>query len=362
METIKTYSEEWSELMNILTKLFKNTINNSHLILLSGVAFNKMKDPNRHYHSIGHHILPMLNKIIQYGDVYNWTERYIESLYWAALFHDAVYDVRESGGKNEQDSANLWYEACAKYYPEYNDADLVNQMILATFGHESQDSKVRGFLELDLGGFGQSFDKILEDELLIRKEYEYLDWEIYRKGRIDFLKKYAHNSIIEELYLEDTLRIQCEYMRFVKPNIAVMAGSYASMFHVGHYDVLKKAEAIFDKVIIVCAENPTKPLSENFKNKVIPDVLKNHQVEFVQGSIMKWIEALPYEVTMVRGLRNATDLQYEQDYLTWLNEVATKPVKFVSIFADSSLAHISSSNLRVLQQVDPDKASKFILK
>jgi phosphopantetheine adenylyltransferase len=119
-----------------------------------------------------------------------------------------------------------------------------------------------------------------------------------------------------------------------------------------------KAERMFDKVIIVYAENPDKPWTpENVK---IPKILKHTaQVEVVKGSLVKWIEALPYPVTIIRGLRNSTDLQYEQNYIAWLQALATKPLDFVFIPSDKDVEHISSSAVRTLIKVDPLKAKDY---
>ncbi len=349
----------WSDLITPVESGFKDwdlTNPTDKRISLIRFAFHNMIDDARHYHSIEHHIIPMVKRIV--GLPVDDIDK--EVLFWCALYHDVIYDVKVTGGANEIASANLWVEKCNEWYPEYEHIDTVKKIILATYGHDIETVLGQLFIRLDLSEFLQPFDKILEDELLIRKEYPFVDWAKYKEGRINFLNQYADNAIIRKMGVSHVLRTQAEYMKFVEPKIAVYPGTFYP-FHVGHMDVLLKAEAIFDKVIVVFAENADKA-QEAFTNKIIPKALQNRQVEFVSGSIIKWIENLEYPVTVVRGLRNSTDLQAEQNYLTWLEAVSTKPFKSVTVFADKGLEHISSSALKALAKVDPEEADKYVFK
>ncbi|MGZ3884824.1 MAG: pantetheine-phosphate adenylyltransferase, partial [Bacteroidia bacterium] len=56
-----------------------------------------------------------------------------------------------------------------------------------------------------------------------------------------------------------------------------------------------------------------------------------------------------YEVTVIRGLRNSTDFQYEQNQYRYIQEL--KPdIRIVNIFCDKEFEHISSSGIRTLEQ------------
>ena len=60
-----------------------------------------------------------------------------------------------------------------------------------------------------------------------------------------------------------------DYLSNFKPNIGLFAGSF-NPFHKGHYNVLIKAEMIFDKVIIAFGANPEK----NDRKWPIPQKIK----------------------------------------------------------------------------------------
>ena len=146
--------------------------------------------------------------------------------------------------------------------------------------------------------------------------------------------------------------------------IGLYAGSF-NPFHKGHYNILLKAELIFDEVIIGVGQNPEKEANE-FK---VPDELKfrGTRVIYYTKLLTDLIELLedkgigdgPCDVTLIRGLRNSTDLQYELTQYRFLQDL--KPdIKVVSIFCDKEYEHISSSGIRMLQKYG--KGDEYLLK
>ena len=332
-----------------------NDKNNLPIIYIITRAVEKIAENNelRHYHSMENHIIPMLLRIKDVEE--NVGHRKL--LFWAILFHDAIYDFKATNGKNERDSAELWRYLSYKTFDKngngpfkFENVNLIFEMILATYGHESQKPSVRKFLKMDLNGFTQPFNLTLEDELKIRKEYNFVNWSTYQKGRIDFLNKFINNSIIQEMGVANILKMQAEYMMFIKPKIAVFPGTF-EFWHVGHHEVLQKLEAIFDKVIIVFAINTDKKIS----SRKVPKILETRQVEFVEGSLMKYIESLTYPVTIARGLRNGTDLLAEQAYFHWLGILGKKDIKTIAVFADPLNEYISSSALKSIKAIDEEQ-------
>ena len=198
----------------------------------------------------------------------------------------------------------------------------------------------------------------MKDEKLIRKEFNSVDWAVYKAGRDKFLEEFVKNKTIEGMGkgVQNVIETEKELLKNEEPHIAIFPGTF-NPFTTGHWDTYQKALENFDKVIIVYAENPDKPWTPD--NVKIPKILKNVQVEVVKGSLIKWIESLPYPVTIVRGLRNSTDLQYEQNYITWLQELSEKPLKVVFLPSDKNLEHVSSSAVRTLMKVDSEKAKKY---
>lgn len=125
-------------------------------------------------------------------------------------------------------------------------------------------------------------------------------------------------------------------------NIGLYAGSFNPM-HKGHLNILLKAERIFDRVIIGRGENKTKA-----GNMIYPmPKLGGRQVVEYKGLITTFIDTLPHDVTLIRGLRNSTDLQAELTFYRYLQYL--KPdIKVVSIFCDSEYEHISSTGIKEL--------------
>lgn len=129
--------------------------------------------------------------------------------------------------------------------------------------------------------------------------------------------------------------------------IGFYIGSFNPM-HIGHFNILIKAEEIFGKVIIGRGENKKK---SNVPLLPMPDLSRfgvgRFEVVEYKGLVTDFIETLPYDVTIVRGLRNSTDLQVEMEFYRWL-QYLTPDIKVVSLFCDSEYEFISSSGIRLL--------------
>ena len=185
-----------------------------------------------------------------------------------------------------------------------------------------------------------SFAELLDLE---RNEFsinQHVDFLEYQKQRLQFLETQTTNPNIKALY---------DYVKINKPSIAVFAGSF-NPFHKGHFNVLKKAEKLFDKVIIAFGKNPDKSI----RNWPIPQTISNRQHTEYHGLLTDHIDSFGYEVTVVRGLRNSTDFQYEQNQYRYIQEL--KPdIKIINIFCDKEFEHISSSGIRTLEKYGKHK-------
>jgi pantetheine-phosphate adenylyltransferase len=134
------------------------------------------------------------------------------------------------------------------------------------------------------------------------------------------------------------------YLARFRPKIAVFAGSF-NPFHKGHYNVLQKAEKIFDKVIIAFGRNPEK----DDRTFPVPESIRNRQVEEYSGLLTDFIAGLGHDVIVIRGLRNSTDFQYEQNQYRYIQELMPA-IKIINIFCDKEYEHISSSGIRTLEK------------
>lgn len=150
--------------------------------------------------------------------------------------------------------------------------------------------------------------------------------------------------------------------------IAIYPGSF-NPFHIGHLNILEKAKRIFgdENVIIAIGRNPSKGDQE--LSDVISRVKEiNHStktpVEIYETFLHEYIEDLErigFNVVVVRGLRNGSDLDYEVNQMRFVNDFK-KNVNVVYITCDREYEHISSSAIRSLQSFKSGSADKYIIK
>ncbi len=198
----------------------------------------------------------------------------------------------------------------------------------------------QALITADLEILEQPLDKLIAYENQILREYQFVDYKIYKPKRLEVLSSLNTNGKLDSLIA---------FVKQHKPMIAVFAGSF-NPFHKGHYNVLKKAELIFDKVIIAFGKNPDK----TDRTWPIPKQIQHHQQEEYTGLLTDFVDSLGYDVIVVRGLRNSTDFQYEQNQYRYIQEL--KPdIKIVNIFCDKEFEHISSSGIRTLEKYGKHK-------
>jgi len=133
--------------------------------------------------------------------------------------------------------------------------------------------------------------------------------------------------------------------------IAIYPGSF-NPWHKGHEDIVKKALEVFDVVHIAMGINPEKKLSEIkgipsnktygvFGNKIVCSKYKGLLVDHISFLETKGIKIS----AVIRGLRNANDLLYEQTTQYWNEDLGIK-IPTVYFVSDRKLLHISSSAIR----------------
>ena len=72
---------------------------------------------------------------------------------------------------------------------------------------------------------------------------------------------------------------------------------------------------------------------------------------------MKTVEEYA-DVTLVRGLRNGYDLQHESNLRRFMEEIGDVNVMY--FLSGATYQHISSSDLRGLEQLDEDKYYQYL--
>lgn len=180
----------------------------------------------------------------------------------------------------------------------------------------------------------RSLSEVIAEEILQFKTYQSVDLKVYGNLRLEFLNQ-QKNSELSEAFISQ-----------FSPKIAVFPGSF-NPFHKGHYNVLQKAEKIFDKVIIAFGNNPEKDGHQTYH---IPASISNRQIENYNGLLTDFVDRIGGEdIIVIRGLRNSTDFQYEQNQYRYIQELMPN-IKIVNIFCDKEFEHISSSGIRTLEK------------
>jgi len=282
-------------------------------------------EKHRFYHTT-EHLLDVVSLMERSGSM-------DDDLFLAAVYHDAVYDPKADD--NEEKSTILFEEDARLAKLSSERIKQVKQFILDTKSHVTSDKRSQILINADLDILRRPLDKLIQYEQQIFKEFQFVDYNVYQSKRIDVL-----NSLNKDGNLDALI----EYVRYRKPQIGLFCGSF-NPFHKGHYNVLQKAERIFDKVIIAFGKNPDK------KDRTwdIPNSIKNRQLGEYSGLLTDYVASLEHEVVVIRGLRNSTDFDYEQNQYRYIQELMPL-INIVNIFCDKEFEHISSSGIRTLEK------------
>lgn len=277
-------------------------------------------------------------------DVLNCLKDYSadDELFLAAVYHDAVYDPKTSD--NEEKSAELFLQHAGHSNLNSKQKETISTLILATKTRQANTEQSKILIEADISILNRPFNKLIEYEHKIFREYQFAEYNLYREKRLDVLKSFNEKGKLDSLI---------DYVSHRKPLIGVFCGSF-NPFHKGHYNVLQKAERIFDKVIIAFGRNPDK----NERTWPVPNVIRYHQLEEYNGLLTDFISSLHHDTIVIRGLRNSTDFQYEQNQYRYIQELMPR-IKIINIFCDKEFEHISSSGIRTLEKYN--KHQNYIL-
>ncbi len=132
--------------------------------------------------------------------------------------------------------------------------------------------------------------------------------------------------------------------------IAVYPGSFDPITN-GHLDVLFRASKVFDKVIVLVADNSEKKyiFSTSERVKMIKEAIKdfdNVSVDFTSGLTVKYARDVG-ACCLIRGLRAVTDFEYELK-LAAANRFVDKNIDEVFFMASAEHSFISSSMVNEL--------------
>jgi len=145
----------------------------------------------------------------------------------------------------------------------------------------------------------------------------------------------------------------------IKMKVAVYPGSFDPITN-GHLDILNRACSLFDKVIVLVANNPHK--SSNFSVEDRVEMIKeatnnNSKIEVTSDSGLTVEFAKKHGAThLIRGLRAVSDFEYEFQ-LASANEFIDSKIDTVFLMARGDKTFISSSSIITMakQGVDVSK-------
>ena len=145
--------------------------------------------------------------------------------------------------------------------------------------------------------------------------------------------------------------------------VALYPGSFDPITN-GHLDVLERARAMFDKVVIAVLNNPDKKAFLDIEKRVelIKEATKDMQnvsVDYFNGLTVEYAKSIGAKF-LIRGLRTITDFEYEVQ-LCQTNQVIAPDIDTVFLSTKPEHNFISSSMVRELSHHKTD-ISKFVPK
>lgn len=154
-----------------------------------------------------------------------------------------------------------------------------------------------------------------------------------------------------------------------KEKVVIYAGSFYPL-HNGHLDVIHELLDIFDRVILLRCINGSKEgqqLDEfPIKQERLP---KGCDFQVWAGAFIDYIDGcnkLDMDITVARGIRNGSDLDYENAYIQhnrdmMIQKYDTRFPPVVYVPCREKFKHISSSSIRAILPFDEAYAKSLIV-
>ncbi len=142
---------------------------------------------------------------------------------------------------------------------------------------------------------------------------------------------------------------------------ALYTGSFDPITN-GHLNIIQKASKLFDKIIILIANNANKNYLFDIDNRI--SMLKkslsnfnNIQIEYSDGLIVDAIDKYKANC-VIRGVRNSSDFDYEQQMAN-MNKQLNHNCETIFLMPDAEYASISSTLVKEIA-LNNGNIEKFI--
>lgn len=141
--------------------------------------------------------------------------------------------------------------------------------------------------------------------------------------------------------------------------IAVFPGSFDPIT-IGHVSLIRRALPLFDKIVIAIGFNTSKNKLFQLNQRIewIEEVFKDDikiEVQEFNGLTVDFCRKIGAEY-IIRGLRNASDFDYEKT-IAQLNHELNKDVETMFFISRPKYSHISSTIVREIIRVKGDASS-----
>lgn len=127
--------------------------------------------------------------------------------------------------------------------------------------------------------------------------------------------------------------------------VAVYPGSFDPITK-GHINIIERACKIFDEVIILIAENPQKTTTFTVDERktmmaAIFQSFPNIKIDHTSGLTLDYVRKNNADV-LVRGLRAATDFEYEFQIMS-ANRIIAPEIETIFLMTSNEFTFVSSS-------------------
>lgn len=140
---------------------------------------------------------------------------------------------------------------------------------------------------------------------------------------------------------------------------AVYPGSFDPITS-GHFDIIDRAAAMFDKLIVLVASNSTKEATftsdervEIIRHAALARKLHNVQVDSISdGLLVDYVDQRQAKI-IVKGLRAMSDFEYEFQ-MALINRKLRPEVETVFLMTSAEYSFLSSSIVKEIARLDGD--------